>query len=173
MQATSAHRLLPDNDQSWRLFPEFRHRVFNFVDEHLPHTDPASVVYDVTTKWTSLPMTTGYWLALVGETPIAHMASWITESYGRPFLFIYQAECDEGHSLGVVQKVIFDEIDAWLGNLNALIPEGRPKIDRIEMATWRNADVWSRYFQSIGRTALKVRSVIEISLGSDVPKLVI
>jgi hypothetical protein len=166
MNVTTLHRLLPDNDLSWALFPAFRQRVEAFILKNIPSTDPASVLYDLTNKWVSLPKTTGFWLGLYKDKVVAHCASWILESYGKPFVFIYQTECDDDYSLGGIQDPGMAEMAAWVNELNAIIPEGRPKIDRAEMATWRKAEVWARYFKSVGLRAVKVRSVIEIPLGS-------
>ena len=166
VNVTTLHRLLPDNDLSWALFPTFRRRVEAFTRKNIPSTDPASVLYDLSNKWVSLPKTTGFWLGLAENKVVAHCASWILESYGKPFVFIYQTECDDGYSLGGIQGPGMAEMAQWINELNAIIPEGRPKIDRAEMATWRKAEVWARYFASVGLTAAKVRSVIEIPLGS-------
>lgn len=166
MKATSFLRLLPDNDMSWALMPEFKRRVRDFVARNLPSTDPDAVVYDTTNRWTQLPKTTGYWLAFCGNQPIAHMSSWIIESYGKPFVFIYQADVDKGHSLGGVQKAIFAQMDEWVAELNTFIPEGRPKILKGELSTWRDADSMAKYFTATGRQAVKARSVIEFSVGS-------
>lgn len=166
MDITTLHRLLPDNDLSWALFPAFRQRVEAFIRKNIHSTDAASVLYDLTNKWVSLPKTTGFWLGLCDDKVVAHCASWILDSYGKPFVFIYQTECDEGYSLGGIQGPGMAEMAQWVNELNAVIPEGRPKIERAEMATWRKAEAWARYFKSVGLMAAKVRSVIEIPLGS-------
>ena len=173
MKATSFLRLLPDTDFAWALMPEFKRRVREFVAQNLPSTDPESVVYDTVTKWTSMPLTTGYWLAFHETKPVAHMTSWIIESYGKPFVFIYQANVDEGYSLGGVQRAIFSDMDRWVTQLNLLIPDGRPKITKGELSTWRDSDSMAKYFTATGREAVKARSVIEFSVGSTAPKLII
>jgi len=136
------------------------------VARNLQSTDPDAVVYDTAVRWMQLPKTTGYWLAFCGNKPIAHMSSWIIESYGKPFVFIYQADVDKGCSLGGVQKAIFAQMDEWITELNTFIPEGRPKITKGELSTWRDADSMAKYFVATGREAVKARSVIEFSVGS-------
>ena len=165
MRATSFLRLLPDNDFSWAMMPEFKRRIREFVAKNLPSTDPDSVVYDAVTKWTSMPLTTGYWMAFCEAKPIAHMASWIIESYGKPFVFIYQAEVDKGYNLGGIQADIFADMDRWVQTLNALIPDGRAKILKGELSTWRDAPSMVKYFTATGREAVKDRAVIEFSVG--------
>jgi len=131
------------------------------------------VIYDLENKWTSLPKTTGYWLGFHENQPIAHMASYATESYGKPFIFVYQAEVDEGYSLAGFQKLILSDMDKWVRELNGLIPEGRRKIEKAELSTWRDAATFAKYLEATGREAVKVRSVIEFTVGSTVPALLV
>ena len=165
MEFTAIKRLLPDDLDSWELFGLFRERVRRFIWENLPNTDAESAVYDMTNKWTQLPKTTGYWLGIWEDMPVAHMLSYVLESYGKPFVFIYQAECDDGFSGGVFQNKVMQEMDQWVDELNSIIPAGRPLITRGEMSTWRNPEAFARYLSRTGRQAAKVRSVIEFGVG--------
>ncbi len=173
MKAGSFYRLLPEDDYAWSLFPTFRSRVRSFIQANLPSTDPDSVIYDITQKWVSLPKTTGYWLAFADSQVVGHMASWILENYGRPFVFIYQAEMDKGYDGVLIQNDIMKEVDKWVAELNAIIPPDRPKITKGEMSTWRNPAAFARYLDSTGHSAAKVRSVIEFQLSSPVPSLLV
>jgi hypothetical protein len=158
-------RLLPTDDSSWLLFPAFKDRNRRFIETFLPSTKPDAIIDDLVKRWINTPLLTGYFLVRKDPiTPIAHLTSWIADNYGDPYVFVYQAWCDEGHNLGKAAAEVVNQIDLWAKMLNAMMAETKSKITKFELSTWRDADVWARYFEAMGRKSVKIRSVIECEL---------
>src|SRR5208282_945501 len=135
-------RLLPGDDRSWPLMPEFFRRARGFVEKYLPETNPVLVIDDLKKRWLETPFLTGYFLVFDnGGLPFAHMTSWIAESYGRPYVFIYQAYCNKFSQLGPSAEAVLKQVDVWAKQLNSAI---RPEnwIRKFEMSTWRQENVW-------------------------------
>ena len=161
----SAIRLIPDEPTGWLWFPAFEIRVKHFIEKYLPETDPKLVVDDIRQRFLTQPKLTSFWLALDKDSrPIAHMVAWIGLNYGKPHVFVYQAEADDKVKITEIVKLVIEGMDEWAKELNNTIPEGQARIDRVEMATWRDAEVWERYLKMLGRTSVKVRSVIQFDL---------
>ena len=158
-------RLDPDDPQGWLWWPAFEIRVKNFVEKYLPETDPKAVASDMRQRFLTQPKLSGFWLAMDKDgRPVAHMVSWIAVVYGKAHIFVYQAEADEKYKITEVVKLVLAGMGEWASKLNESIPEEANRIQRVEMATWRDAEVWERYLKMLGFASVKVRSVIQFDL---------
>ena len=159
-------RISSDDEKSWPLFPVFEARVKAFIAKHLPD-QPSNIVnytmQELRQRWINTPQLCGYWLVNEGEKAVAHFYGYISNYYDQPFIYIHQAECDEGHILGPASKSVMDSVELWAAISNSKLAEAN-KITSFELCTWRNASAWERYLGSLGYTSIQTRSVLKCKL---------
>ena len=157
-------RLLPDKPEGWLWWPAFEARVKNFCEKYTPNTDPVSLAWDLRQRFITTPNFTGYWLVLdEKERPVAHMVSWLANTYAHNYIFVLQAEADDKLKITDAVERVCAGVDSWAKDLNKnLKPEHH--INRAEMCTFRDAKVWERYLRQIGRSSVQLRSVISFDL---------
>lgn len=147
------HRLQKSDDASFALYPLFRRRVISFaVRDRAIHEDDAEVcAADLDARFITSAPTTGYWLITEesGFTlrAVGHLAAWVEQRYGRPYVLVFQAEVDEHHGRETLPQV-YDQICTWAEGLNAQIRKNNPGnsklIDHIEAWTEWDVKAWNR-----------------------------
>lgn len=165
-------RLLPTVSNGWTLMPQYIARVDKFIQEYLPETRGKAIQnlqQTTMARWINSPDASGYWLALQDGVPIAHVCSWLAIDWGIPYIFVYQAEVDQGIDKPAVASSFLDQLDEWVAALNNHLGQQNPpsRITYTEFSTWRDTEAWVAYFERRRKSAVQVRSVIRLQMDNE------
>lgn len=141
-------RLQPDDQRSWQLYPVFEARVRAMIGQFCHEFgDQNRFFTELRQRWVTTPLLAGYWLAVEGECAVAHVCGWVNESWGRPYVLCFQAECDRMWESRDVLPRVYEEAAVWVGEINKALRANKadcPIIDYVEQWTPHKPEQWAR-----------------------------
>lgn len=153
------YRLQPDDEASWKFWPTFRRRVQRFLTIWSPEFSARQMrlfLKELDNRFVNQAEISGFWLML-GETRefptlgglpknvVGHLCSWVQYLYGKPYVLLFQAECDEQWQLRETYQAAMAAAAEWIAQMNAvLIANGDESIDWVEHWSRAPDEVWDR-----------------------------
>lgn len=138
-------RLERVNPRAWRFYPEFERRVLAMQTEFRSRGLLPVLAEQLARRFVDFPEQALYYVALEGERVVAHMAGWIEQQWGVPYILVYQCQCDRGTTIRpIIEQYFTHEMGQAAERYNATLAPGKPRIEEIDLWTPWRPDVWKR-----------------------------
>ncbi len=151
------YRLQPDDEASWKFWPTFRRRVHEFLTVWSPDfsaKQQEKFLHELDDRFINQAAISGFWLMLGSITEgafglrqdvVGHLCSWVQYLYGKPYVLLFQAECDEQWKLRETYQAAMAASAAWIEGMNTiLIANGEEHIESVELWSRAPDETWNR-----------------------------
>lgn len=153
-------RLIYGRQDAFSLYGHFDRRCREFVSNFAPEGAPVpvdAIMREMSARWISQPELCGYFVAVSANSIVGHIAAWIVNYYGAPRVFIWQVEIASHFEKTAAKGV--SALRGWIDSLNYQLPESS-KVQMVELVTWHDPKVFSRYLESAGLEPILSHSVL-------------
>lgn len=137
-------RLQRTDPRAWHYYPEFEERVLALQRDLNVRGLPSMLRETLARRWIDFPQMAAYYLALEGDQPFAHAASWVETQWGIPYVLIYSCQADQHFSLRGVLDAYFQSLLEFINHFNASLPADKQKITEIDLWTPWEPVLWER-----------------------------
>lgn len=153
-------RLVYGRENAIESYAAFDRRCREFALKYAPPTTPIDpMLRENFARWIGQPDLAGYFVAWNGNSIIGHIAGWVVNFYGQLRIFVWQVEIDQ-HMIGTLDLGV-KALKDWISSLNVQLPA---PVQTIELSTWHDPKVFSRYLKKAGLTPTLITSTIQFQI---------
>lgn len=151
------YRLQPDDEASWKFWPTFRQRVQHFLTVWNPDfsvKQQEKFLHELDDRFINQAAISGFWLILgstkegvlgLQQDVVGHLCSWVQYLYGKPYVLLFQTECDEQWKIRQTYQEAKAVAAQWIEGMNRiLIANGEEHIEWVEHWSRAPDEVWNR-----------------------------
>lgn len=161
------YRLQPDDEASWKFWPTFRRRVQSFLNVWNPEFSAKQqelFLRELDNRFVNQASISGFWLMLGGvndgvlglnQGVVGHLCGWVQYLYGKPYVLLFQAECDERWKLRETYQAAMAAAAEWIESMNTvLVAKGEEHIEWVEHWSRAPLELWARLLPELHQEKL-------------------